>query len=69
MSDSVGGDTIKVPDEPEDKGNIDVKSGPPTTNPSGAPTSGPTVQGGDTIKQDSQKPESESKPPSSTSGS
>ena len=68
MSDSVGGDTIKVPDEPEDKGNVDVKSGPPSSPPSaasGASTSGPSVQGGDTIKQDSQKPES--KPPSSTS--
>jgi len=69
MSDSVGGDTIKVPDEPEDKGNIDVKSGPPSTSPGTGSTSGPSVQGGDTIKQDSQKPESESKPPSSTSGS
>jgi len=69
MSDSVGGDTIKVPDEPEDKGNIDVKSGPPSTSPSAVPTSGPTTQGGDTIKQDSQKPETESKPPSSSSGS
>src|SRR6185436_15861232 len=68
MSDSVGGDTIKVPDEPEDKGNIDVKSGPPS-KPSAGSTSGPSVQGGDTIKQDSQKPEPESKPPSSTSGS
>src|SRR6185295_6588718 len=70
MSDSVGGDTIKVPDEPEDKGNVDVKSGPPSNPskpavPSGASTSGPSAQGGDTIKQDSQKPES--KPPSSTS--
>ena len=54
MADSVGGDTIKVPDEPEDKGSIDVKSGPPSavpSNPSAASTSGPTTQGGDTIKQ------------------
>src|SRR5688572_7875485 len=68
MSDSVGGDTIKVPDEPQDKGNLDVKTGPPSSGPSSPPpTQGPTTQGGDTIKQDSQKPES--KPPSSSTGS
>src|SRR5689334_22529952 len=58
MSDTVGGDTIKVPDEPEEKkGSLDVKSGPPS-----APT-GPSVGGGDTIKQE------EPKSGSSTSGS
>src|SRR5437868_12287282 len=46
MSDNVGGDTIKVPDEPNDKGNLDVKSGPPSYIGSG---------GGDTIKSDSVK--------------
>src|SRR6185295_14538410 len=46
MSDNVGGDTIKVPDEPNDKGNLDVKSGPPSYIASG---------GGDTIKSDSVK--------------
>jgi hypothetical protein len=62
MSDSVGGDTIKVPDEPEEKkGSLDVKSGPPS-----APT-GPTVGGGDTIKQEEPK-SSPSTSGSSTSG-
>jgi hypothetical protein len=52
MSDSMGpGDTIKVPDEPNDKGNLDVKSGPPSTSPTGTPS----VGGGDTIKQDEPK--------------
>src|SRR5436190_1217371 len=52
MSDSMGpGDTIRVPDEPNEKGNLDVKSGPPTTPPAGASSSG----GGDTIKQDEPK--------------
>src|SRR5690349_13781779 len=52
MSDTMGpGDTIKVPDEPDEKGNLDVKSGPPSTSPTGAPS----VGGGDTIKQDEPK--------------
>jgi hypothetical protein len=56
MSDSVGGDTIKVPDEPNDKGSLDVKSGPPSAPPNSpsSPTS-PTVGGGDTIKQEEPK--------------
>jgi len=49
MSNDVGGDTIKVPDEPNDQGNLDVKSGPP----SGPPTY--INSGGDTIKSDSVK--------------
>jgi len=40
-------DTIKLPD-PDEKGNLDVKSSPPTSS------------GGDTIKQDSGKPASPS---------
>ncbi len=52
MSDTMGpGDTIKVPDEPNDKGNLDVKSGPPSTSPTGTPSAG----GGDTIKQEEPK--------------
>jgi predicted Ser/Thr protein kinase len=53
MSDDVGGDTIKVPDEPNDQGNLDVKSGPPSS-----PSSPPSYinnMGGDTIKSDSVK--------------
>jgi serine/threonine protein kinase len=46
MSDNIGGDTIKVPDEPDDKGNLDVKSGPPSYI---------DAIGGDTIKSDSVK--------------
>ncbi|MBI3857465.1 MAG: serine/threonine protein kinase [Planctomycetes bacterium] len=66
MVDSVGGDTIKVPDEPNEKGNLDVKTGPPSAPPaSTGSTTGPSVQGGDTIKQESSKPETGSKPPSS----
>src|SRR5688500_9757044 len=62
MSDSIGpGDTIKVPDEPNEKGNLDVKSGPPSAPPSGTPS----VGGGDTIKQEEPK----TNPSSSSSGS
>jgi predicted Ser/Thr protein kinase len=46
-------DTIKMPD-PSDKGNVDVKSSPP----SAPQTTGPSTQGGDTIKQDSSTPKS-----------
>jgi serine/threonine protein kinase len=50
MSDSVGGDTIKVPDEPEPhKGSLDVKTGPPS-QPSAVPSASATGSG-DTIKQ------------------
>src|SRR5438552_4263426 len=65
MSDSVGGDTIKVPDEPNDKGNLDVKSGPPST----APTGGPSAAGGDTIKAEEPKSGSPSSSSKTAGGS
>jgi hypothetical protein len=67
MSDTMGpGDTIKVPDGPDDKGNLDVKSGPPSTSPTGTPS----VGGGDTIKQEEPKSGSStsSNPGSKTAG-
>jgi len=68
MSDNVGGDTIKVPDEPNEKGSLDVKSGPPSAPPTGS-TPKPTPGGGDTIKQDEPKSgSSTSNPGSKTSG-
>lgn len=54
-------DTIKLPD-PDDKGNLDVKSAPPSTPPS----SGPSVGGGDTIKQEESKPASSASNPGSS---
>jgi hypothetical protein len=70
MSTSDGpGDTIKIPEEPNEKGNLDVKSGPPSSSPSGTPS----VGGGDTIKQEEPKSgtssTSNSGPSTSNSGS
>jgi serine/threonine protein kinase len=65
MSDSGPGDTIKVPEGPDEKGNLDVKSGPPSTSPTGTPS----VGGGDTIKAEEPKSgSSTSNPGSKTAG-